>query len=232
MKKIFSLTLCLALALCLAGCYDVPDGYKRTHHTYQSVLAYAKAIDPDATVLKEYTDMTDEWQRVYRQWDAVINGVDCHILSVSALVWNKGVAAGEFANEYYRITTDYDCVILKTILDKSYPDWKVRDDLIDRADEDAVYVEFDPLEYKMLSDGELEQLWQTACNINAEYQKQSGGKSAVFGVPSPGKYWDNDDEWIVKQKTYQNSITEFTDENKQTFFKRYYESWALLQSEA
>jgi len=79
-------------------------------------LAFAKSIDPNATVAEEYTDTLDEYEREYREWEAIINGVECHVSSVSDLVWNDGMAAGEFTKAYYRIDTDYDYTVMKNIV--------------------------------------------------------------------------------------------------------------------
>ena len=52
-SRILLLTVILA-ALTLSGCtYHPPEGYTEKHHTYEEVLAYAKTLDPDATVSEE-----------------------------------------------------------------------------------------------------------------------------------------------------------------------------------
>ena len=37
---------------------DIPDNYKSSFHSYDEALAYARTIDPDAEVEKEYEDIT------------------------------------------------------------------------------------------------------------------------------------------------------------------------------
>ena len=130
MKKILSVLLCITFVLCLSGCtYNPPDGWTKKHHTYEEVLKFAKAIDPNATVEEEYNDTVDEYDWEFREWDAVINGVECHVASVSDWVWNDGFGAGEFAKTYYRIDTDYDYIIMQSILADNYSSWKVSDSI-------------------------------------------------------------------------------------------------------
>ena len=96
MKKVLSLFVCVILILCLSACtYNPPDGYTEEHHTYEEILKFAKGIDPNATVSKEYTDTTiDAWNRKFREYPAIINGIECHVSSVGDMVWNEGFLAG------------------------------------------------------------------------------------------------------------------------------------------
>ncbi len=87
LKRVLSILLCLAVILCLSGCvYHPPAGWTKSHHSYEEVLAFAKSIDANAVVDKEYTDsgMAGSYD-YYREWNAVINGVPCHVASVSYL---------------------------------------------------------------------------------------------------------------------------------------------------
>ena len=104
MKKILAIFLILILLLYMTACiYHPPEGWTKKHHTYEEVLAFAKSIDPNATVAEEYTDTLDEYEWEYREWDAIINGIECHVSSVSDWVSNDGVGAGEFIKVYYRL---------------------------------------------------------------------------------------------------------------------------------
>ena len=82
----------MMVLLCFCACsYHPPEGWTRRHHTYNEVNAFAKSIDPNAVVAEEYTDYKDKDGWIFREWDAVINGVDCHVSSVSSWVWNEGL---------------------------------------------------------------------------------------------------------------------------------------------
>jgi len=129
MKKTLSVLLCIIFILCLSGCtYDPPDGWTKIHHTYAEVLSFARTIDPNATVSEEYNDTVDEYDWEFREWDAIINGVECHMASVSDWVWNSGFLAGEFVKTYYRIDTDYDYLLLQEIVSGKQPNWDMKYD--------------------------------------------------------------------------------------------------------
>ncbi len=233
MKKTLSVLLCIIFILCLSGCtYDPPDGWTKKHHTYEEVLTFAKAIDPNATVKEEYTDTVDEYDWEFREWDAVINGVECHVASVSDWVWNDGFAAGEFTKVYYRIDTDYDYTVMQNILADKYSTWKVGESVRSKYhhNTNTIFAELILSEYKMLSDDELEQVWQTALEINNEYAKRSIERKAGFSIPSPGEYYNQgNDEHFVKNDSHAY-IEEFTEEGKKEFLQEYKEDWALLES--
>lgn len=230
MKKALSILVCLIFVLCLSACtYNPPEGWTKKHHTYEEMLAFAKSIDPNAIVAEEYTDTVDEnnWQS--REWAAVINGVNCHVASVSDWVWNEGFAAGEFIKVYYRIDTDYDYTVMQNILSEKHPDWKCREGVRSKYHSDTIFAELILTEYSMLSDDEIEQAWQIACEIREEYEKVAIGRKAGFEVPSPGKYWHGEQEYIVKKDSHAY-ITDFSEEGKNKFIQEYKEDWALLES--
>ena len=91
-KKILICILCMILlSAILCGCtYYPPEGFTEEHHTYEEILAYAKTLDSNAVVLEEYTDSVDEYDWEYREWPAVINGVECHVASKTDWGFNRG----------------------------------------------------------------------------------------------------------------------------------------------
>jgi len=218
--------------VCLSGCvYNPPEGYTENHHTYEAISAFASSIDPQAIVSEEYTDMVDEYGWKYREWDAVIHGVSCHVSSVSDRVWNEGIGAGEFAKVFYRIDTDYDYVIMQKALAEKKWDWKTSESIRSRYHIDTIFVELDLPEYRMLSDDELEELWQEMIGINDEFRTCSLGRKAVFSVPAPGKYWSqSEDEYYVRKEAY-TYTDELTEQGKSSFIQEYHDRWALLESE-
>jgi hypothetical protein len=226
MKKVLSLFLCVILILCLSACtYNPPDGYTEEHHTYEEILKFAKGIDPNATVSKEYTDTTiDAWNRKFREYPAIINGIECHVSSVGDMVWNE---AGEFARQYYVIDTDYDYYLLEKITKEKQPTWHMRsDDLSAKYNWNGmVFVETDCSGNTKLSEEELETIWQQAYEIYKEYSKYPVRKEANFGVATPDVYYE--DEHI---KISSNYIDDFSVDAKSDFFKQYNEDWSLSES--
>ena len=235
MKKVLSILMCLIIVCSLSACifWVPPEGWTNNHHSYEEVLHYAQSIDPDATVSKDYNETVDENDWEFREWDAEIKGINCHVASVSDWVWNSGFAAGEFQKVYYRIDTDYDNAIMRNILSDQFPDWETDMDLWSRyqINENRVVVKLNQAEDRMLDDDEIELVWQIAYSINEEYEKQSAMKKAVFYIPAPALYWNHHGEQrdFVKKNSFL-PIENFSEEGKADFLKEYKEAWALLDS--
>lgn len=232
-SHILLLTVILA-ALMLSGCtYNPPEGYTKDHHTYEEVLAFAQSIDPNATVSEDYTDTTiDDWNRSFREWPAVIHGIECHVSSVGDMVWNEGFAGGEFARQYFYIDTDYDYLLLEQIVREKQPDWGMEyDDLSSRYNWNHVLVvQTSYSDERQLTDEELETAWQAAQEIHEEYSKYPVRKQDWFDVPAPGEFYSPaTKEWSIQMSTA--SIRDFSQEGKDEFFKEYHERWALTESE-
>ena len=227
MRKILSIFILLTIVLSLSACvYIPPEGWTKEHHGYKEVLAFAKSIDANAIVAEEYTDIVNENNWQFREWDAVIKGVECHVASVTDWVWNKGFAAGEFAKNFYRIDTDYDYTVMNNLLSEKYRNWNCEEDIYGRyhTNTNTIYVKLVLPEYRMLNEDELEHAWQTACEINEEYQKHVYSRKVEFGIPSPVD-WGN----CVNRELH-TYISAFTEEGKEAFFRKYQENWALLES--
>ena len=240
-SRILLLMVILA-ALTLSGCtYHPPEGYTKDHHTYEEVLAFAQSIDPNATVSEEYQETTIyDWKRSFREWPAVINGIECHVSSVGDSVWNEGFAGGEFAKQYFYVDTDYDYVLLEQIVKEKQPEWYMeRDSITDGAHDNiarrynsnhVIGVQTSCSDVRPLTDEELEAIWQAALEIQEEYAKYPVRNKAIFGVPAPGRFYSYaTEEWSIRMST--ESIRDFSQEGKDEFFKKYRESWALMESE-
>ncbi len=232
-SRILLLTVILA-ALTLSGCtYDPPEGYTEKHHTYEEVLAYAKTLDPDATVSEEYTDTTiDDWDRSFREWPAVINGIECHVSSVGDMIFNGGFAAGEFARQYFYIDTDYDYLLLEEIVKEKQPDWSMKsDDISSRYNWNHILVvQTSYSDERQLTDEELEIAWQEALEIHEEYSKYPVRKQNWFDVPAPSKFYlPATKEWSIQMST--EHMSDFSQEGKEAFFRKYQEGWALTNSD-
>lgn len=116
-KKILVMPL-LAVSLLLSACrYDIPEGYTKKHHSYEELVEYAKAIDPDATVTDDPRYEVYQY-RDYIIYPAKIGGIPCSVASISVPVYDSDM--GEFAKTFYRMDTDYDYYLLREVL-KKYP---------------------------------------------------------------------------------------------------------------
>ena len=109
MKKFMIMLFALLFVLFSFGAcrYDVPEGYKSRHFTYKQALAYAKKIDPNATVSEGYVEYrTNSYLGgSYREWEATLFGVECHVASAARVVSDH---SGEFPEIYYDMDNDYD----------------------------------------------------------------------------------------------------------------------------
>lgn len=231
MKKSIILAFLIAVFLCLSACsYNPPEGWTERHHSYDEILTFAKSIDHNAIVAEDYTDTIDEYDWKYREWNATINGIDCHVSSVSDWVWNDGFAAGEFYKFYYRIDTDYDCIVMQNILSGNYSDWESEKSIF-RNYADTIYVHLKLLDYHKLNDEELDQMLQTALDINDEYKALAINKAVVFAIPSPGEYYNHhgEQEFFVRNDSH-TYLSDFSEEGKKTFIQKYKENWDLLDS--
>jgi hypothetical protein len=232
-KAIAILSLFCVLILCFTACtYNPPDGYTEEHHTYEEILAFAKSIDPDATVSKEYTDTTiDDWNRNFREYPAVINGVECHVSSVGDMVWNSGFLAGEFARQYYVIDTDYDYLALKQIVAEHNPDWSISEDTLGMRYNwnNILSVYMEPNCTEQLEDEMLDAILEQANEIYSAYHNLPIRKELYFWLPAPGTAYNSDKEKIVKRNS-KVLLEHFTEEGKLAFIDKYHEAWALLDS--
>ena len=91
----------------------LPEGFQSKHYSYEQVLDYAKSFDPNATVTDSYEEV-DKSFASYREWPAVINGVECHVVSYPLQFQAK--QGSSFMQTGYRLQTDYDYIILCEIL--------------------------------------------------------------------------------------------------------------------
>ena len=237
MKRLTKYAILILLAalflVSAASCtYYPPEGYTKTHHTYEEIFAFAQSIDPNATVSKTYTDtQIDELNRNFREWDAVINGIECHVSSVGDMVWNSGFLAGEFARQYYVIDTDYDYLVLQKIVSEKQPGWEM-----EYTDIGSIYnwnhllsVKTPYKENRELSADELEIAWEKAFEIYLEYSSHPVRKEAWFPVSIPVLVSNADSEY--EYITYTILVMkDFSEEGKAEFFREYKEAWDLMDS--
>lgn len=228
------LIIFLAIVCGLYACFytDPPEGWTRNHHSYEEALEYAKSVDPYATVSREYTDSReyDLWD--FREWDATIRGIHCHVASVSDYVYG-GLLRGEFPAFYYRIDTDYDVQLMYSMLSEQDTCWTVDQDLYTRyhytSSEPSLRLELEQTDYRMLNDDELEKAWQEAFSINEKYEKLALDRKTIFCIQAPELGVGGNSELVVLKDSYV-FLKDFSEKGKEDFFKEYKKNWALLES--
>jgi hypothetical protein len=238
MKRLTKYAILILLAalflVSAASCtYYPPEGYTKTHHTYEEILAFAQSIDPNATVSKTYTDtQIDDLNRNFREWDAVINGVECHVSSVGDFVWNSGFMGGEFSRQYYVIDTDYDYIVLQKILSEKQPEWEMTyTDIAGRYNwNDILCVNTSYTEKRQLSDTELETAWAEAYDIYLEYTSHPIRKQVHFKITTPSQCWNQIEDTYFISYDYPISMSDFSEQGKTEFFQKYASHWDLLHS--
>ena len=224
----------LAVIISLTACtYYPPDGYTEQHHTYEDALAFAEAIDPSAVLDEEYSDtVSDSWNLNFREWNAVINGIDCHVASAGELVWNRGFLGGEFPKEFYRMDTDYDYYALESLLAEKQPEWRI-------AYNDA-YHRYDPLGYiyvknsyptgRKLTDEELDSFFDEVYEIEKAYNDKSLNKSVGFYLSVPTVCMNGstgEKKYIVIDEI---AFFDIYENGKAAFLDEYNSKWDRLNS--
>ena len=231
MKKIYLIFVMLLMLMFITSCsYNPPVGATEKHHTYDEVLEYAKTLDPNATVNDEYKDtkldnvMADE----YREWNAIINGIECHVASTPIVLLNDGIAGGEFGKQYFVVNTDYNFYFLKSIIESKYLDFTIVED--DIADRYTDYIGFAPLKNNenQLTVDELNLLLSSARSIYEEYNlKSTEGKNISIGLYSPTvlSSADGSNKHIEIRIEYYTINSETTNE---AIIDKYLRNWGKL----
>lgn len=233
MKKVILVCSYLVIILCLSGCtYNPPEGYTEEHHTYKELVEFAKSIDPDASVLNEFTDTKiDAWDLRFREYPAVINGVECNVSSVGKLVWNDGFAQGAFCRQYFMMDTDYDYYVLKEIVSKLEPEWRLPENDVGSIYtwDDSISVYIEPNKTEQLTNEEFEVVWQSIKDIYSSYSNLPIRKTILFCLPAPEESINRGKECVNKNAyLYINS---FSENDKNEYLDRYKEAWELLESD-
>ncbi len=233
MKKVILVCSYLVIILCLSGCtYNPPEGYTEEHHTYKELVEFAKSIDPDASVLNEFTDTKiDAWDLRFREYPAVINGVECNVSSVGKLVWNDGFAQGAFCRQYFMMDTDYDYYVLKEIVSKVEPEWRLPENDVGSIYtwDDSISVYIEPNKTEQLTNEEFEVVWQSIKDIYSSYSNLPIRKTILFCLPAPEESINRGKECVNKNAyLYINS---FSENDKNEYLDRYKEAWELLESD-
>ena len=212
--------LLFVILLSLTACTP-PEGYSSSHYTYEDAVAYAKAIDPNAVVSENCTESPkDALNFSNKEWDAVINGIQCHVGSVVTYY-------GEYGWPYYTLATDYDYCFIEEILSEKQPQWEITEGNVAYPFlyryglyNDIMILTSHTEALGELSDEELEQLWKDVCEIIAAYQACSYECGLEFRVVSPYVSMD------LEIKMGYCFIWSYTE--KQEFFAKYRENWGLL----
>ncbi len=242
MKKMFyfsaiAIWIISALVLMTACSYNPPEGFTKEHHTYSEMNLFAKTIDSKSDISEAYSDTLVKEGSIkydYREWSAVINGIKCHVSSVTDYVWNNGFLAGEFCKPYYRMDTDYEYYLLSQILSEKQPDWKLlypENDISQRYNCNHVLSVATPYyERERLTDSELEAFWQEALEINKLYLSYPVQDTLYFHICVPTEVIDVATEEHTVDPNHTLIVYDFSEEGKKEFFKEYKEGWDLLDS--
>ena len=228
--KMFKKVMLFMLMFITSCSYNPPLGATEKHHTYEEVLEYAKTIDPNATVNDEYEDtklenvMADE----YREWNAIINGIECHVASTPIILLNDGIAGGEFGKKYFVLNNDYNFYLLKSIIESKYLDFTiVEDDIADRYNDYICFTTLKNNESQLTVD-ELNFLLSTARSIYEEYKlKATEGKYISIGLYSPTVLCsaDGSNKHIEIRIEYYTINSETTNE---AIIDKYLKNWKKL----
>ena len=196
MKKILSIILIFICILFTSCSYSVPENDLKQPHTYDEILEYAKTLDSNAIVEKEYTEVEEEY-KTFRIWKAKINNIDCEVASVSDVIYDNSI--GEFSKTFYKPDTSYDFIIInKTLI--NYPELgTITDSTLNRFHiNDLVCSD---IYLNDINKEKLESLWKSYLSINKELQPYNLHKD----------YWlcihiNNDSYYFTKidQQEYQN----------------------------
>ena len=236
MKKYAIIILLVLLVLLLTSCfYNPPEGAKSSHHKYKEVLEYAKQIDPNATVSENYNDTELQWDEEIREWDAVINGIECHVASISRMISDN---TGEFWKPYYFVDTDYDNHWLLDFLhgkDFLLENVKPIDDIYGRYHRYNNMYLIPDIDDKttQLSDDVLEQIWVEATSIYEEYKKGNHKKTIILLMHQPAfvkSYDDVETHMELKIDSY-GYYRDLSESGKEAFFREYKEAWNLVDEE-
>lgn len=220
MRKICLTATMIAIAILLTGCvYDVPEGCTPEHHSYEDALGYARSIDPAAAVVAGHEDLVDEYGRQYREWDAIINGLDCHVCSAHHPVYDS---TGEFSRIYYSMRTDHDYLLMDLLLQDGYEGWEQKKGVLHRYHSSGeLYVYLPAPADEALSDEALRALWEQVLTLQAAYARQAIQKPVIFCVPAPRRF---SAESVNMTYLY---FSDYTEEAWAGYLAEYHERWQL-----
>ena len=230
MKRIYLIFVMLFILMFITSCsYNPPVGATEKHHTYEEVLEYAKKLDPNAIVNDEYEDtkLDNVAADEYREWNAIINGIECHVASTPIIVMNEGVAGGEFGKKYFIIDSDYNFYLLKSIIENSYPEFIILEEDISNRYYDSINLILANNDKDQLTQIELDDVWNKTYAIYQEYVLNSTSNKLSIRLYSPTVLCSNDgSNKHVEIKLNYYSINK--DITKEDFINKYMNDWDNL----
>ena len=183
----------------------MPEGYTREHHEYGDILEYAKAIDPDATVSEDYVDLEYNEESTVREWPAVINGIECHVVSYPKLYQEKPNSKNLLT--CYVIGSDYSNIVLDMVLE-DYPelgttdatgyshDFKYREYTLDSV--------YSFVELESIDEETYDSLWDSYVKASEDYARYDPTKPYMLTLvlPDNNTYYisDTDDGTYIEFK--------------------------------
>lgn len=239
MKKFLTILFASLLVLFSFGScrYDVPEGYKSKHFTHAEALAYAKKIDPNATVSQKYVEYKGNSYFVgsYREWEATLFGIECHVASAARVVSDQ---SGEFPEIYYDMDNDYDYYVIAKYIEENGLDYvlEMSYDLSKRYkdyDECDIFPFF--AEKRELSKEELESVLQTMikCRQECSFFSETLIFDVNFWVPKIVLDYYGQESYITFREYsffwFSNTTKEeIIQKYQEEFIPGYQEQWNLI----
>ena len=160
-----------------------PEGYTSEHHSYNEILEYAEAIDPEAAVSGDYVDLEYNEDSTLRVWTATINGIECHVVSFPQLYLERPNSM--YLMTGYVIGSDYSNKVMDMIL-KEYPELGSTDE--ENYTNHMKYREYigsqviSFVEMNCADEDAFDSLWDSYVAASAEYASYSPDKQYVLAI--------------------------------------------------
>ena len=181
----------------------LPEGFTKSHHSYEDALEYAKTIDPNATVSENYTDQNKIDNQTIREWPATINGVDCVVASTPEMFLSPRGSA--FTTTAYGMDTDYDQIVISMVLE-NYPElgelrenrysYSIKSISVDDADASDNMVQSHPrtpvfsvIKLDSIDEETFDKLWDSYVRANQEYASYNPTREYSLTISLPGEVY-------------------------------------------
>ena len=199
---LFALILVAGVAAYLKS-EPLPEGYTKSHHSYEDALEYAKAIDPDATVSENYADQIKTDNQTIREWPATINGIECVVASTPEMFLSPRGSA--FTTTAYGMDTDYDQIVIRMVLEH-YPElgelsenrysYSIKSISADDPDDPDMMVQNHPrtpvysvIKLDSIDEETFDKLWDSYVKAYQEYASYNPTREYSLTISLPGEVY-------------------------------------------
>ena len=205
----------------------LPDGFAKSHHSYEDMLEFAKTIDPDATVSENYVDQIKTDNQSVREWPATINGIDCVVASTPEMFFSQRGSA--FTTTAYGMDTDYDQIVINMVLE-NYPELgEIRDNRYsysmqsvsaDDTDNPDEMVQSHPrspvysvVKLDSIDEETFDKLWDSYVKANQEYAMYNPTREYRLTISLPGEVYayihnTGDDQYQSAKEALFNRVSD------------------------